>query len=109
VLTTRWAYLVILIISASFAAAQTQEKRITPVDVSARRTFDRQPKIAILVGVGAYPEGSGLAPLKYATLDVADLGAELEKQGLAVDRASELQGQIRVYLRLKGVDLSHVR
>ena len=79
---SRCACLTILLALTSPVTAQTLEKRITPVDANVRQTFERQPKIAVLVGVGAYPEGSGLAPLKYAAQDVAELSSELEKQGL---------------------------
>jgi hypothetical protein len=49
-------------------------------------SFEQQSKIALLVGVGAYPTGSGglVSPLQYAAKDVSDLGVELEKQGYTV-------------------------
>jgi hypothetical protein len=35
--------------------AQTREKRIVPVDPGQRNVFQRQGKVAVLVGVGDYP------------------------------------------------------
>ena len=67
-------------------AQNAYEKRITPVEPSQRTGFEKQVKVALLVGVGAYPAGSGLGPLKYPARDVALLGAELTRQGYLVRR-----------------------
>jgi hypothetical protein len=64
----------------------TREKRIQPVDTTQRQTFDKQVKVALLVGIGAYPQGSGLGALKYPARDVALLGDELTRQGYLVRR-----------------------
>ena len=68
------------------ASAQTREKRVLPVDAGWRVAFERQVRIALLVGVGNYPASSGLGALKYPGRDVAALGAELERQGYLVRR-----------------------
>ena len=69
---------------ATLAWAQTREKRVTPVDPSAQQTFEKQTKIAMLVGVGGYPQASGLGALKYPARDVALLADELQKKGYLV-------------------------
>jgi Caspase domain len=79
--------------------AQSYEKRVAPVDSSMRQTFERQRRIAVLVGVGAYPEGSGLSPLKYPAQDVRDLSTELEKQGYAVRQITEAQASRGIVVR----------
>ncbi len=78
--------------------AQTT-RRIVRVDSAAQQTFERQPKIAVLVGIGAYPEGSGLGPLKYAGSDVRELAAELEKDGYAVRQLADAQATRGVIVR----------
>src|ERR1019366_3976274 len=65
--------------------AQTaREKRVVPVDGSSRQSFERQPKVAVLVGVGHYPKRSGLSELRYPAADVDALEAELAKQRYTV-------------------------
>jgi len=91
--------LLCFLLTTGLAAAQSYEKRIAPLDPAARQTFERQPKIAVLVGVGAYPEGSGLSPLKYPAQDVAELAAELEKQGYAVRQLTDAQASRGVVVR----------
>jgi hypothetical protein len=61
--------------------AQTREKRVSPVDSNLRQSFERQAKLAVLVGVGQYPSRSGLNQLRYPARDVDLLEAELKKQG----------------------------
>jgi hypothetical protein len=80
-----------LLMLTALAGAQSHDKRVAPVEPGARQSFERQRKVAVLVGVGAYPEGSGLATLKYPARDVAELAAELEKQGYAVRQLIEGQ------------------
>jgi formylglycine-generating enzyme required for sulfatase activity len=71
-------------IACSLLAQSAHEKRVQPVASDQRQAFEKQPKIAVLVGIGAYPEGSGLSTLQYAANDVRELAAELEKGGYAV-------------------------
>ncbi len=66
------------------ASAQSRAKRVTPVDGAQRSGFDSQAKIAIVVGVGAYPARSGLSELRYSASDVDALGEALEAQGYTV-------------------------
>lgn len=68
----------------SALAAQTREKRIVPVSGDLRENFERQPKIAVLAGVGVYPSRSGLSRLRFPAHDVELLEAELSKQGYKV-------------------------
>jgi hypothetical protein len=70
--------------AAMIATAQTREKRVTPVNADLRQSFERQPKIAVLAGVGEYPSRSGLGRLRYPAHDVELLEAELTKQGYKV-------------------------
>src|SRR6266446_3446566 len=81
------------------SAQTTREKRIVPVDTAVQQLFQRQPKIAVLVGIGAYPDGSGLAPLKYAGSDLRELAAELEKDGYAVRQLADTQATRGVIVR----------
>jgi formylglycine-generating enzyme required for sulfatase activity len=74
-----------LAVCATFAIAQTaREKRIAPVDTSQRQSFDKQPKVAVLAGVGHYTQFSGLTQLRYPAHDVDLLEAELTRQGYKV-------------------------
>ncbi len=69
---------------AATLSAQSRAKRVTPVDGAQRSGFDSQAKIAIVVGVGAYPARSGLSELRYSATDVDALGGALEAQGYTV-------------------------
>ena len=70
---------------AIFSRAQSgHEKRITPVDSAQRLSFEQQPKIAVIVGIGHYPQFSGLSALRYPAHDVELLEAELTHQGYKV-------------------------
>src|SRR5258708_40012884 len=51
--------------------------------------YQKGAKVALLVGVGAYPEDSGLAALKYPARDAEALAAELERQGYAVRKLTD--------------------
>jgi hypothetical protein len=67
---------------AVLAVAQTaREKRIAPVDANQRQSFDKQPKVAVLAGVGHHTQFSGLTQLRYPAHDVDLLEAELTRQG----------------------------
>lgn len=64
--------------------AKVREKRVVPVDSGARQSFDRQPKIAVLAGVGHYPSRSGLSQLRYPSRDVELLQQVLNQQNYKV-------------------------
>jgi len=81
------------------AHAQTREKRVSPIDRASRESFERQTRVAVLVGIGAYPEGTGLSPLKYPAKDVSELAAELEKDGYAVRQLVDSQASRGVIVR----------
>jgi hypothetical protein len=66
------------------ASAQSRAKRVTPVGGAQRSGFDSQAKIAIVVGVGAYPARSGLSELRYSASDVDAVGEALDAQGYTV-------------------------
>jgi Caspase domain len=85
-----WAALLLLSLVALWAQS-AGEKRITPIDPSAQKAFEKQVKVALLVGIGAYPPESGLSPLKYPVRDVTLLGSELERQGYLVRRLTDAQ------------------
>ena len=74
----------LLLLAGVLAFAQTRSTRVKPVDAAARQIFEKQVKVALLVGVGSYSPASGLSRLKYPPRDVATLAAELEKQGYLV-------------------------
>jgi formylglycine-generating enzyme required for sulfatase activity len=66
------------------ASAQDRDKRVTPVDPTVRQKFERQVKVALLVGIGNYDVATGLPALKYPARDVELLTAELQRQGYLV-------------------------
>ncbi len=76
--------LVGLVVFCAALSAQSRAKRVMPVDGAQRSGFDSQAKIAIVVGVGAYPARSGLSELRYSAGDVDALGEALEAQGYTV-------------------------
>src|SRR5271166_6052664 len=63
---------------------QTRDLRIEPIDAAARRGFEKQVKVALVVGISTYPRGSGLSSLKYAARDAEVLGTTLKAQGYLV-------------------------
>ena len=65
-------------------AGQNRDLRIEPIDAAARRSFEKQVKVALVVGISVYPQGSGLSSLKYAARDADVLGAALKSQGYLV-------------------------
>src|SRR5664279_5269125 len=75
------------ILLASLATAlhcQTRDLRIESI-----ADYQKGAKVALVVGVGAYPEDSGLAALKYPVRDAEALAAELERQGYAVRKLTD--------------------
>jgi hypothetical protein len=66
------------------AEPQAGPTRVTPLDAAQKQGFERQPKVAVLAGVGRYPTRSGLTQLRYPAHDVDLMEAELEKQGYKV-------------------------
>jgi membrane-associated protease RseP (regulator of RpoE activity) len=79
-------YILVTLLLLGIGASQTREKRVAPVDSGLRQTFEKQLKIALVVGVGNYGASTGLSTLKYPARDVEALAAELEKQGYLVRR-----------------------
>ncbi len=65
-------------------AGQTRDLRVESIDPATRRSFEKQVKVALVVGVSVYPQGSGLSSLKYAARDADVLGAALKSQGYLV-------------------------
>jgi formylglycine-generating enzyme required for sulfatase activity/uncharacterized caspase-like protein len=73
----------LLLLTALLAHAQT--KRIERIAPATLQSFSKTEKVALLVGVAAYPESTGLSPLQYsATTDIDGLEAQLRKQGYFV-------------------------
>ena len=74
-------------------------KRITRSDaVKERQDFEKSPKVALVVGVGGYPQSSGLSTLKYAAKDAAMVGDVLKRQGYLVRVLTDgdaLRGSVR--------------
>jgi formylglycine-generating enzyme required for sulfatase activity len=79
----------ILLFSCILLAGQTRDLRIEPIDPVAQRAFRTQVKVALVVGISAYPQGSGLSSLKYAARDAEVLGATLKSQGYLVRQLTE--------------------
>ena len=72
-------------------SAQTREKRIAPVDAGRRDGFQRQGKVAVLVGVGDYPRTSGLSTLRYPPSDVTSVETVLAAQNYTVVSLQDAQ------------------
>ena len=53
----------ILLLSRILLSSQTRDLRREPIEPAAKRAFDKQVKVAFTVGIGAYPQGSGLIKL----------------------------------------------
>jgi formylglycine-generating enzyme required for sulfatase activity len=70
-------------------SGQNRDLRIEPIDPAARRNFEKQVKVALVVGISVYPQGSGLTSLKYAARDAEVLGATLKAQGYLVRRLTD--------------------
>src|SRR5208283_4452423 len=79
----RWAAAVSLLCIAPLLAAQATPTAAAPgpPDPTA---FVGKKKVAILVGISAYPAESGFPQLHYAAKDAQDFAAELKKQGYDV-------------------------
>jgi hypothetical protein len=94
--------MILFVLCALLLLAQSREKRIAPVDAGQRQSFDRQPKIAVLAGVGHYPSRSGLSQLRYPAHDVELLEAELKKHDykvVALKDSDATRGSIEQALR----------
>lgn len=76
--------LTLLFGSSVLLAGQNRDLRIEPIDPAARRSFEKQVKVALVVGISVYPQGSGLSSLKYAARDADVLGDALKSQGYLV-------------------------
>jgi hypothetical protein len=70
-------------------ASQTRDLRVEPISPAEQRAFEKQVKVALVVGISAYPQGSGLSSLKYAARDAEVLGAALKSQGYLVRQLTE--------------------
>ena len=68
---------------------QTRDLRIESI-----ADYQKGAKVALVVGVGAYPEDSGLAALKYPLHDAEALAAELAKDVQALLLVSRAQNPI---------------
>src|SRR6185369_2633753 len=79
----------ILAISCAWLAGQTRVLRLAPVDAGTRQNFEKQLKVALVVGISEYPRGSGLNSLKYAARDADVLGDVLQAQGYLVTRLKD--------------------
>ena len=89
----------LFIVSASALAQGVFEKRIAPVSSDESRSFKKQVKVALLVGVAKYPDASGLSPLNYAASDAIDVGALLKQQGYLVTVLTDFEATRGAILR----------
>lgn len=69
---------------AAICSAQIANKGVTVTQTDAR-SFATEKKLALVIGIDAYLEESGLSPLKWASKDATDLAAELARQGYSTD------------------------
>lgn len=76
--------LALVLALCSSAHTQSREKRVVPVDALPRTAFDRQGKVAVIIGVGDYPRSSGLSALKYPASDAIAIAAALGAQNYTV-------------------------
>jgi tetratricopeptide (TPR) repeat protein len=102
--TTRPIALALLVVVTTVACCfgQAKSKRLVSVDPESVQVFDRQPKVALLIAVGAYPGASGFGPLLYPARDLAGMRRELEKQGYTIRSlvdSEATRGVIRKTLR----------
>ena len=74
----------LLLLSSAALAAQAPQQKSAQADAAAVQGFDREPRIAVLIGAGYYPHGSGLAGLRSPSRDVPRLAGELARQGYRV-------------------------
>lgn len=79
----------ILLLSHIPLASQTRDLRVEPINSAEQRAFEKQVKVALVVGISAYPQGSGLSSLKYAARDAEVLGGALKSQGYLVRQLTE--------------------
>jgi formylglycine-generating enzyme required for sulfatase activity len=94
--------LLLLLAAVSSLLAQTTAKRIIPISGSDVDAFEKQRKIALLVGVAEYPNYSGIGRLAYPPADVGAIGDQLRAQGYTVIRLIDSQatrGSVRGALR----------
>jgi formylglycine-generating enzyme required for sulfatase activity len=73
-----------LLFSVVLAHAQTRDLTIQSINA-----FRKSSKVALIVGVGTYPEESGLASLKFPLNDASALADVLEQQGYMVQRLTD--------------------
>jgi formylglycine-generating enzyme required for sulfatase activity len=73
-----------LVADSDAYAQETTPKRLSSVPAPQRESFETQTKMAVVVGVGEYGQGSGLNSLKYSVRDAQALTDELHRQGYAV-------------------------
>jgi hypothetical protein len=88
--------------------AHAQPKRVERVAPATLQAFAKTEKVALLVGVAAYPDYTSLNPLQYAAgPDIDGLEAQLTKQGYFVQTLRNAQAK-RPLIREKLVELSNL-
>ncbi len=90
---------VLCILSLCVALQAQTPKRVTRDDaVMEKQNFEKYARIALVVGVGGYPQASNLSVLKYAAKDALQVAAVLKEQGYLVRtlvNAEAMRGSIR--------------
>ena len=76
---------------ALLVGAQTRDIRVRPVAATVKTSFEKQAKVALLIGIGQYAPASGMSSLKYAVRDVDVLAGVLESQGYVVRKLVDSQ------------------
>jgi formylglycine-generating enzyme required for sulfatase activity len=98
--------LLFLPLALTLHAEQPLPKRVIPVPPAVRDDFSRHEKVALLVGVGAYPASTGLGRLQFsATADISGLETELRNQHYYVVALRDSEAK-RPAIREKLRDLS---
>lgn len=88
-LRRHFRFIGLALLFVTLAVAQMREKRFVPVDANQRRAFERQPKIAVLVGVDKYPSRSGFGELQHSAHDAALMETQLKAQGYMVQKLTD--------------------
>lgn len=75
---------VLATVFAGLGVCADAPKRVTLLDPAKAAEYEKSPKVAIVVGIGAYPAESGFGPLRYAANDAIELSGRLKGLGYQV-------------------------
>jgi tetratricopeptide (TPR) repeat protein len=101
-MSARLLAIALSVITVSAAQQEGRPKRVIAVLPQEVQAFERQAKVALLVGVGDYPESGGLSRVRYAASDVTALATALDDDGYTVRsliNSEATRGAVRKALR----------